>query len=431
MASRYIQDGDNVDLSEERRKAKFCVDSLSELLHGAEHLKRRRAIAKFVEETPELHDVLPTTFMSREQKVENASRKIIALLKHLPSLNISNFEDIFYYQSLVMHLDGHPLSLHSIVFIPTLMQLTDDEQKKKWLSRAINLEIIGTYAQTELGHGTNLRKLETTAIYDINNEQFIINSPTITSTKWWPGNLGKMSNYAIVVAQLYLNGECYGPHQFIVQLRDENTHIPLPGITVGDIGPKFGFNTNDNGFLRFNNVRIPRQQMLMGFSKVTPNGEYVKPIHEKLGYGSMVFIRSVMISQQALFLAMACTIGIRYSCVRRQGEITPGSSEIKVIDYQTQQYRLFPQLARAYAYWFTGNYVRVLYAQVLDELKENKIELLPELHALSSGLKAVVTHQVAIGIEQCRMACGGHGYSDASGLPQFIWHCRWWMYLRG
>lgn len=145
-----------------------------------------------------------------------------------------------------MHLDGHPLSLHSIVFIPTLMQLTDDEQKKKWLSRAINLEIIGTYAQTELGHGmitflfyllcyeilfsnifffsgfhfvnepylnnfffkrlyavfsynlnsnslllllylfagTNLRKLETTAIYDINNEQFIINSPTITSTKW-------------------------------------------------------------------------------------------------------------------------------------------------------------------------------------------------------------------------------------------------------
>lgn len=76
MASRYIQDGDNVDLSEERRKAKFCVDSLSELLHGAEHLKRRRAIAKFVEETPELHDVLPTTFMSREQKVENASRKV-------------------------------------------------------------------------------------------------------------------------------------------------------------------------------------------------------------------------------------------------------------------------------------------------------------------------------------------------------------------
>lgn len=43
---------------------------------------------------------------------------------------------------------------------------------------------------------------------------------------------------------------------------------------------------------------------------------------------------------------------------------------------------------------------------------------MPELHALSSGLKAVVTHQVAIGIEQCRMACGGHGYSDASGLPQ-------------
>ncbi|VDM41087.1 unnamed protein product [Toxocara canis] len=375
MASQYIVEGDNPDLSQERRKATFRVDSLSELLYGVEHLKSRRMIAKLVDTTPELHDTFPTTFMSREEKVENAARKV-TIRKETASGSLLRAERryfIFLVSTLVMHVDGHPLSLHGVMFVPLLMQQTDEEQRQKWLPRAIKGEIIGTYAQTELGHGTNVRQLETTATYDADNEQFIVNSPTVTSTKWWPGNLGKVSNYAIVVAQLYVKGNCYGPHQFIVQLRDENTHLPLPGITIGDIGPKFGINTNDNGFLRLNNVRIPRKQMLMRYSKVTQNGQYIRPIHEKLGYGGMVFVRSVMVSQQALFLAIACTVGIRYSCVRRQGEITPGSGET---------------------------------------------DLLPQLHALSSGLKAVVTHQVALGIEQCRMACGGHGYSNASALPE-------------
>jgi len=41
--------------------------------------------------------------------------------------------------------------------------------------------------------------------------------------------VGHTANYAIVVAQLYTKGECRGIHAFIVQLRDENTHEPLPG----------------------------------------------------------------------------------------------------------------------------------------------------------------------------------------------------------
>lgn len=53
---------------------------------------------------------------------------------------------------------------------------------------------------------------------------------------------------------------------FIVQLRSLDDHLPLPGVTVGDIGMKFGngaYNTMDNGVLRFDHVRIPRDQMLM------------------------------------------------------------------------------------------------------------------------------------------------------------------------
>jgi len=68
----------------------------------------------------------------------------------------------------------------------------------------------GTYAQTELGHGSNVAALETTATYDIKKEQFIINSPTLTSTKYWPGGLGLYCTHAIVYAKLIIEGKRYG-----------------------------------------------------------------------------------------------------------------------------------------------------------------------------------------------------------------------------
>jgi len=80
-----------------------------------------------------------------------------------------------------------------------------------------------------LGHGTFIRGLETTATYDEKTQEFILNSPTLTSYKWWPGGLGHTANYAVVVAQLYSKGQCYGIHPFIVQLREEDTHMPLKG----------------------------------------------------------------------------------------------------------------------------------------------------------------------------------------------------------
>lgn len=61
---------------------------------------------------------------------------------------------------------------------------------------------------------------------------------------------------------------------FIVQLRSLDDHLPLPGITVGDIGMKFGngaYNSMDNGVLRFDHVRIPRDQMLMRLVCLTNN----------------------------------------------------------------------------------------------------------------------------------------------------------------
>lgn len=93
--------------------------------------------------------------------------------------------------------------------------------------------------------------LETTATLDKQTDEFVIHSPTITSTKFWPGDLGRYSTHAVVFARLKLDGKDYGVHSFIVQLRDLNTYKHLPGVKTGDIGPKFGYATKDNGWAIF------------------------------------------------------------------------------------------------------------------------------------------------------------------------------------
>jgi acyl-CoA oxidase len=154
------------------------------------------------------------------------------------------------------------------MFIPTIIGQGTATQKAALLPKCNSLEIIGTYAQTELGHGTFVRGLETTATYHAGIQQFIIHSPTHTATKWWPGGLGKTATHAVVMAQLFIDSREYGPHAFIVQLRCLETHKSMEGVTIGDIGPKFGYNGVDNGFLRFNHVLIPRDAMLSRFAQV-------------------------------------------------------------------------------------------------------------------------------------------------------------------
>ena len=80
--------------------------------------------------------------------------------------------------------------------------------------------VLGCYLQTELGHGTGVSQLETTATFIPLTQEFEIHSPTFTSTKWWIGALGKTSTHGALQAKLILpEGVDVGPHLFLIQLR--------------------------------------------------------------------------------------------------------------------------------------------------------------------------------------------------------------------
>ncbi|XP_074109403.1 acyl-coenzyme A oxidase 1 [Cotesia typhae] len=415
----------NQDLQRERNNCTFKPIELTHLLDGnAEKTAIRHEREKYFLSDPELKDKIPNSYKSHKELYEDAIRKGCVVLRKVKQLQDQGKGEIDLYTHVLggmlgaaLFKDGNPLTLHYVMFIPTIMGQGTIEQQGYWISRAWTCSIIGTYAQTELGHGTFIRGLETTATYDPDTCEFILHSPTRTSYKWWPGGLGHTANYAVVVAQLHTQGICRGIHPFIVQLRDEETHEPLPGIKIGEIGTKLGMNATNNGFLGFDRVRIPRENMLMKNAQVLEDGTYVKPATDKLTYGTMMFVRVLLVRDTARFLSKAVTIAIRYSAVRRQSQIKADAGECQIIDFVTQQYKLFPHLASCFSFMLSADWIWEMYNNVSAELHQGELERLPELHALTCCLKAVASSDAAMGVEQLRLACGGHGYMDASNLP--------------
>ncbi|XP_019156633.1 PREDICTED: peroxisomal acyl-coenzyme A oxidase 1 isoform X2 [Ipomoea nil] len=384
-------------LAGERRKAEFDVDEMKIVWAGSRHaFQLSDRISKLVASDPAFSKDGRTT-MPRKELFKNTLRKATYAWKRIIELRLTEEEAT----KLRVYIDEPAFTdLHWAMFIPVIKGSGSEEQQQKWLPLAYKMQIIGCYAQTELGHGSNVQGLETTATFDPQTDEFIIHSPTLTSSKWWPGGLGKIATHAVAFARLITEGKDHGVHGFIVQLRSLEDHKPLPGITVGDIGMKFGngaYNTMDNGVLRFDHVRIPRDQMLMRVSQVTREGKYVQSdIPRQILYGTMVFVRQTIVSDASSALSRAVCIATRYSAVRRQFGSQDGGQETQVIDYKTQQSRLFPLLASAYAFRFVGEWLKWLYTDVTQKLQAGDFSTLPEVHACTAGLKSLTTSATAV-----------------------------------
>ncbi len=221
--------------------------------------------------------------------------------------------------------------------------------------------MIGSYAQTELGHGSNVQGLETTATYDIEKEEFVIHTPTLSAAKFWPGELGKVGNHAAVIARLIVRGKDYGPQTFVVQIRSMENHEPLPGVEVGDIGPKHGYQNKDNGYAIFTHLRVPRSALLCRYVSVSKEGQVTMQGDPKVAYFTMMFNRIFIIQEASPYLSRPLAIVFRYSAFRRQFKTLTDSQERKVLDYQNQQYRLVPYLASAFAFFFAGEHTAALF----------------------------------------------------------------------
>ncbi|KAI9259370.1 acyl-CoA dehydrogenase/oxidase [Sporodiniella umbellata] len=402
------------DLSDARANPSFDVKEMTAFFWGSSFLLREK-VRPWVENEP-LFDQSDFVFKSRQEQMS------YALKVAQKTIEISDRYQLDREEQLALLSYVHlmtPLSLHYTAFIPVIEAQGTPEQIERFVLPAKRHTIIGCYAQTELSHGSNVAGLKTTATLDKTTDEFVIHSPDLTASKWWIGGLGMASTHAAVQAQLVIEGQSFGPHLFIVPIRSRVDLTPLPGVTVGDIGPKAygGFAGVDNGFVLFDQVRIPRENMLMRFSQVNRQGDYQAPVHSKLSYGSMVKIRVDVVLDAVDKLAKAVTIGVRYCTVRRQ---FGGQEERQVISYSSVQHRLIPLVALSYVLQMAAQELKETFEDFQQQLMTGDTHRLPEIHASSCALKSWASRQSSDGIEHCRKALGGHGFSAFSGLSHLF-----------
>ncbi|WP_028655548.1 acyl-CoA dehydrogenase family protein [Nocardioides sp. J54] len=323
--------------------------------------------------------------------------------------SIAAFETLAYGDLSVLVKVGVQFGL----FGGAILQLGTQRHHDAYLADMLAGRLLGCFAMTETGHGSNVQALGTVATYDPDTSGFVVTTPTPEAGKDYIGNAARHARLAVVFAQLEVAGERHGVHALVVPLRDEDG-ATLPGVRIEDDGHKMGLSGVDNGRIWFDGVRVPREALLNRFADVTEDGTYISEI-ESAGrrfftmLGTLVQGR-VSVGAAGLSAAkVALTIAVRYALRRRQFEATSEDSEDLLLDYGLHQRRLLPLLARSYALHFaqevlTGELHDVFSGIVTDDESRQRLE------SRAAGTKAIATWHATRTIQECREACGGAGY---------------------
>ncbi|HEX4697798.1 MAG TPA: acyl-CoA dehydrogenase [Actinomycetes bacterium] len=304
------------------------------------------------------------------------------------------------------------------LFGAAIQALGTERHHERYLPAMMTLELPGCFAMTETGHGSDVQSLRTTATYDPGTEEFVVTTPDESARKDYIGNAARDGRLAVVFAQLVTQGENHGVHAVLVPIRDEQGN-PCPDVRIEDCGHKGGLNGVDNGRLWFDDVRVPRDNLLDHYGAVAPDGTYSSPIESRSQrfftmLGALVRGRISVGGAAASAATVAVATALRYGEVRTQFA-RPGGREVVVLDYLAHQRRLLPALATSYALHFANGQLvsdahDIQTGGTTDEAAQR------ELESRAAGLKVLSTWHATATIQTCREACGGAGYLSASRL---------------
>ncbi len=396
----------------EERPAAFDVDAMSRLLDGPfadQKAKVRRLLADTGWDYP--------VDLPKEERRAEVTRRLRALAEMglgevaYPGVTsdgslgefVATFEALAYFDLSLVVKYGVQFGLWggSVYFLGT------EKHHEKYLEDTAAMRLPGCFAMSELGHGSNVRDVETTATYDAETGEFVIHTPSESARKEWIGNAARDGRMATVFAQLEAGEHEYGVHAFVVPIRDEDGNV-ADGVTIEDCGHKLGLNGVDNGRIWFDHVRIPRENLLDRYASVDADGGYHSPITSAgkrffVMLGTLVGGRVAVGSAGLSAAKSALTIAVRYATRRRQFGPSE-AAEVPIMDYRTHQRRLMPRVATAYALSFAFQHLVDEFLAHIDAEDKREVE------ALAAGLKSYATWFANDTIQECREACGGQGY---------------------
>jgi acyl-CoA oxidase len=301
--------------------------------------------------------------------------------------------------------------------------LGTERHHEAYVKKIISLEVLGCFAMTETGHGSDVQALETTATYDAKTEEFVIHSETPTARKDYIGGAAESARIAAVFAQLITTEDGapvnHGVHCVLVPIRDDEGN-DLPGVTTSDCQYKGGLPGVDNGRIMFDHVRVPRVNLLNKYGDVAPDGTYSSPVENPnrrffTMIGTLIRGRVTVGGSAGNAARVALDIAVRYALERRQFKAPDDDDEVLIMDYLVHQRRLFPLIARSYALQFAQNEL-VSKCHDLQTSEVADAEEQRELESRAAGLKAANTWHASRAIQEAREACGGAGYMAENRL---------------
>ncbi len=291
--------------------------------------------------------------------------------------NIAGFETIAYGDLSLLVKFGVQFGLWG----GAIQQLGNRTHHERYLKATAELELMGCFAMTEAGHGSNVQQLQTTATYDPDTDEFVIDTPSDEACKEYIGNAACHAHFAAVFAQLVVGGESHGVHVLVVPLRDEHGNVQA-GVRIEDSGEKMGLNGVDNGRIWFDHVRVPRGALLNRYGGVNDEGAYESSIEKAT--------KRFFTMLGALVQGRVCISGASVSAAKTA------------------------LLAKTYALHFAQ-------AELLDQLHEahsDEHETTErdqrQLESLAAGMKAASSWHATETIQICRECCGGADYMSVN-----------------
>lgn len=290
-----------------------------------------------------------------------------------------------------------------------------------FLSAALDVTTPGCFAMTELGHGSDVQGLETRITYLPEGDELSVHSPTPESSKAYIGNAARDGRMAVVFGQLIVGEQNHGVHAVLVPIRDDDGN-DLPGVTTGDQGLKGGLLGVDNGTILFDHVTVPRTNLLDKFGGIDEDGGYHSPIEKRSArfftmVGTLVRGRISVGGGASSATRKALTIATRHALHRKQFPRPALGDPVTLMEYQTHQRKLLPNIAKAYAFGFAQNEL-IQQMQRVDDADGGDPVAARELETRAAGMKVVQTRWANDTIQLCREACGGAGYMSENGITQ-------------
>mmetsp|Transcript_3275 Transcript_3275/g.6213 ORF Transcript_3275/g.6213 Transcript_3275/m.6213 type:complete len:563 (+) Transcript_3275:49-1737(+) len=165
------------------------------------------------------------------------------------------------------------------LFSGSIVGLAGEEQLKM-LDEVQEKGQLGCFLLTEMQAGVLSGLIvETTCDWDEEKQEFVLHTPSDKAAKNWISQ-GYTAELGVVIADLRIKGESYGPHAFHMRLRDDDGNL-MPGIRIDDMGTKTVANDLDNARVWFDNVKLPKDALLNKFADIK-DGEYVQTTDERM-----------------------------------------------------------------------------------------------------------------------------------------------------